>query len=199
MALTLLLLQRRRYVWLPPLFAVWANLHGGVALGAVALIAACSESLLHDRGACPGVALASAASVLMMSATPLGFALFPDVLLSPTRADFRYITEWQPAGRELWTFGLFVFAAPLAILTVRFWSSLNDRERLLAYIAAAILPLALMSSRIVPIFTIAAAPLLSGLVLRLQGVSALFRSGPPRAMPYTWVPDGGHISCRHRS
>jgi len=154
----------------------------------VALLAACLESLLHDRGRFPRLALASACGVLVMGATPLGFALFPDVLLSPTRSDFRYITEWQPAGRELWTFGLFALVAPLGVLTLRSWSTLNGRERLLAYVAGAILPLAFMSSRIVAIFTLAAAPLLSGLVLRLRGARALFRSSPPRPRPYTWAP-----------
>jgi hypothetical protein len=185
LSLTLWLLQRRRYVWLPPLFLLWANLHGGVAVGILALSAACLEALVHDRKRVPRLALATACSVLASACTPLGLSFFPDVLLSPARPDFRYITEWQPVGKEPWTFAVVAFVALLGGLTLRFRSTLDERERVLAYVAAALLPLALLVSRNIPIFTLAAGPLLSTLLLRVPGTHRLFRSGRPRNRPYS--------------
>ena len=170
---------------LPPLFLLWSNLHGGVALGIMALAAACLEALVHDRKRVPRLALATAFSVVATACTPLGLRFFPDVLLSPARPDFRYITEWQPVGREPWTFAFVAFVAILAGLTVRFRSTLDERERLLAYVAVTLLPLALLVSRNIPIFTLAAGPLLSTLLLRFPGTRTLFRSGRPREKAYT--------------
>jgi len=185
MSVTLWILQQRKYVWLPPLFLLWANLHGGVALGIMALAGACLEALVHDRKRLPRLALATASSVIATACTPLGLSFFPDVLLSPARPDFRYITEWQPVGREPWTFAFVAFVALLVGLTVRFRSTLEERERLLAYVAATLLPLALLVSRNIPIFTLAAGPLLSTLLLRVPGTRTLFRSGRPREKAYT--------------
>ena len=184
MALTLTLLQRRAYVWLPPLFGLWANLHGAVALGLVVLAAACGEALLHDRRRLPRLALASILSVAATACTPLGLSLFDDVVLSLRRPDYRFITEWQPAGTEGWTFVFFGLVAALVILVLRFRSALDERERLLTYVGLGVLPLAWRYSRNIPIFTLAAAPLLSALLLRIDGVTALFRSSSPQRAPY---------------
>ena len=93
-----------------------------MALGAVALVAGCLEALAHYRPRLPRLALATVLSVLAMGCTPLRFSLVSDVLLSPARPDFRYITEWQPAGRELWTFGFFLLVARVGALVLRFRS-----------------------------------------------------------------------------
>ena len=46
---TTTLLRRRRYVWLPLLFWVWANLHGAVLLGVLLLMAALAAALLEHQ------------------------------------------------------------------------------------------------------------------------------------------------------
>src|SRR5437016_5743512 len=47
-AVTVALLVRRRYAWLPPLFLVWANLHGAVLTGVLLVAAALvSEACAH--------------------------------------------------------------------------------------------------------------------------------------------------------
>jgi hypothetical protein len=48
LALTLSLLRQRRYVWLPVIFLVWANLHGAVVMGVVVLAAALVAALIED-------------------------------------------------------------------------------------------------------------------------------------------------------
>ena len=47
LALLLTLLVRERYRWIPPLFLLWANAHGGVVLGGLALAAASAAALLR--------------------------------------------------------------------------------------------------------------------------------------------------------
>jgi hypothetical protein len=182
-ALTASLLVSRRYAWLPVLFAAWANLHGAVALGIVMLGAACAEALVHDRSKLPRLLLASVLAAAATALTPLGFSLVEDVVLSLRRPDYAYVTEWQPAGVEPWTWTLFVLIAALAALTWRFRRALDERERALLYLAGALLPLALRYSRNIPPFTIVALPLLSSLVLRVNGTASLLRSSRPRARP----------------
>jgi hypothetical protein len=46
LALTVSLLRDRRYVWLPMVFLVWANLHGAVVMGVLVLAAALIAALI---------------------------------------------------------------------------------------------------------------------------------------------------------
>ena len=182
-ALTGSLLVARRYLWLPALFAVWANMHGAVALGIVMLAAGCAEALIHDRPRLRRLLLASVLAGAATACTPLGFSLADDVVLSLRRPDYAYVIEWQPAGVEPWTWTLFGLVAALVTLTWRFRTAVDERERVLVYLSAALLPLALRYSRNIPPFTIVAVPLLSSLLLRVSGAAGLFRSGRPRARP----------------
>ena len=50
MALTVRLLVERRYFVLPPLFAVWANMHGGVMLGGIVVASHGLASIASDGG-----------------------------------------------------------------------------------------------------------------------------------------------------
>ena len=184
-ALTIRLLINQRYQCLPPLFVLWANLHGAVALGLLVLSAACVEALLHSRERLSRVAVWSGLSLLGTLCTPLGFSLFRDVFLSIRRPDYAYVAEWQPAGTEPWSGAVFVVAASLALLGFKHRRSLDDRDRLLAYAVLALMPLAFRYSRNIPVFAIAATPLLNSLVLHTDGVASLFRSGRPRQRPFT--------------
>src|SRR6185295_19608788 len=47
LAVLLTLLARERWRWIPPLFLVWANAHGGVVLGGLVLAAAWAAALLR--------------------------------------------------------------------------------------------------------------------------------------------------------
>src|SRR5262249_32501808 len=51
LAATVALVRRRRYRWLPVIFLVWANLHGAVVIGGVALAAALAAAMVEDRAA----------------------------------------------------------------------------------------------------------------------------------------------------
>jgi hypothetical protein len=185
LSLTLTLIVSRRDVWLPLVFLLWANLHGAVALGVVVLGAACLEAALHDRRRLPRLLLVSAISIGATAVTPLGFSLMDDVVLSLRRPDFAYIREWQPAGREAWTYALFVVAPAAALLAWHHRRSLSSRERVLLYVSAALLPLAVRYARNVPIFLLAAGPLLSALLVRCETAGSLFQSSRARTTPLT--------------
>jgi hypothetical protein len=185
LAVTVTLLSSRRYAWLPVVFLVWSNLHGAVALGVVVLGAACLEALLHDRARLRPLVVASAVSVAATALTPLGFSLLEDVVLSIRRPDFAYLSEWQPAGREPWTYGFFGIAAGTAVLLWHRGRELSFRERLFAYLSAMYFLLALRYARNVPIFTFLAAPLVSSLLARLAWCRSSFRSSRPRSRPIT--------------
>ena len=60
LALLLTLLVRERWRWIPPLFLLWANAHGGVVLGGLALAAAWAAAVLRwwQRARCPTIARA---------------------------------------------------------------------------------------------------------------------------------------------
>jgi len=71
-ALTMALLRRRRYAWLPVVFFCWANLHGAVLLGMLLLGAALAAALIEKIEAVPRLLLATALCVVATSLTPLG-------------------------------------------------------------------------------------------------------------------------------
>ena len=47
LAVLLTLLVRERWRWIPPLFLLWANAHGGVVLGGLVLAAAWAAAVLR--------------------------------------------------------------------------------------------------------------------------------------------------------
>jgi hypothetical protein len=183
LAVTTCLLVTRQYKWLPPLFALWSNLHGGVAIGIVAVLAATLEGVW--RGAQDRWRLAACAllSILATGINPLGFSLFSDVVLSLRRPDFNWIQEWQPAGTEIWHWPALVFGVVLLILTVRYRRELDDDDSRLAWIGAALAPLGLRHARNLPLFCLVTIPLLSRLVARREPLRSLFpeTSAPRRA------------------
>jgi hypothetical protein len=83
-AVTVWLLVRRRYIWLLPLFVVWANLHGAVLTGlvlvAAATAAAFGESLAsRSVRPLPALVITSVLCALATLATPLGYHLWLEI------------------------------------------------------------------------------------------------------------------------
>jgi hypothetical protein len=157
---------RRRHYWLPPLFALWANLHGGVLLGVVILFAsaaAVSAAERRVRHAMVGVALASA---LATNATPLGFSLWPEIISSLGRIRQLGIQEWAPAGVFDAAFAPFwVLSAMLVVLAVaaKVWRAEEPAARLV-WPALALIPLAIRAGRNAPPALMLAVPAIAMLV-----------------------------------
>jgi hypothetical protein len=108
LAVTVAILESRRYWILPPLFPLWANLHGGFFLGWLALGAYCAEALYQRwRGKpIPGeraLWLASGLSVLLSGLNPNGFRVLPIMLYyrrSPMQSslwEWQYPNPWPPS------------------------------------------------------------------------------------------------------
>ncbi|HVV17615.1 MAG TPA: hypothetical protein VHH90_10455 [Polyangia bacterium] len=122
------LLVRERFWPIPLLFVVWANVHGGVVLGAAMLAGASVAAAWRwartrapaDRRRVRRLGMVVALAGLATCATPLGFGLFGFVWQSTARLYALRISEWRPtwpddtAGAIFWA-----AAAGLTVLLVR--------------------------------------------------------------------------------
>ena len=116
-ALTALLLARKRYLLLPLLFLVWANLHGGVLIGLVLLAAAGLGTLVSERRVVPRLALASLACLLATCATPLGLSSWQQFATSIDHSRLYGIAEWRPPSiLDLELMPFWVLSAALVVL-----------------------------------------------------------------------------------
>lgn len=186
---TMALLRRRRYGWLPVVFWFWANLHGAVLLGVLLLGAALVAALVEEIDAFPRLVLVSALCVLATSLTPLGWQFWLDMPRSLGRIRQLGIDEWAPP--RLASLSLFPFWVTIAALTglaaTRGRKLLRDpiarREGQITMCACALVlvPLALTAVRNVPPFLMLAVPAIAAL---LPGVPLLT---PSRSAPRPWL------------
>jgi len=181
-AVMLWLLRTRRWWWAPPLMLVWANLHGGVVFGGIALGAACVLALLHRDGRRLRPLLAvTALGALATLVTPLGPHLWRYVLTSGRRPFEQHITEWEPAYRHLtiYSVGFGVWVAGTAVLVVVRRRRLRSWEGGLGLVTSlATLPLAVDASRNMVMFVLAAVPLVAHLLRNQPSARAV----PARAI-----------------
>ena len=169
LAVLVKLLAQERYRWLPPLFVLWANVHGAVALGGLVLVAAAAAALLRARrGDAPDrrraltlavlVPVCAAATVL----TPMGFGLWRFIGESMARSRQNRIDEWQPAYPTAPLEIVFwVLAATFLVLLWRRGRRLATAswaDQVIVAIAVAILPLAFRAVRNVSPFALVALP-----------------------------------------
>ena len=161
------LLLRRLYWPMPLLFALWANLHGGVALGFVVLGAVVLSEGWIGRGGAARVVVVSAACFAATLATPLGVDLWTTIPVSVQKSMANGISEWRPPvffGRRDLAF--WVIAGALAAAVVVRRRLLGERENAaIVFVAVALLPTALRYSRNITPFVLIAVPALSRLVL----------------------------------
>jgi hypothetical protein len=176
LAVLLTLVVRERYLWLPPLFALWANVHGAVALGGVVLgavaLAALWKARRRDaddpRARRRALTLAAMLPVcaLATALTPLGFKLWSFIFESVGRSREIGIDEWQPATpTKPLEIGFALLALGFLALLVRrrgarpAWPTLA-----LAAAALAILPLAARAGRNIAPFLLVVIPAASRLL-----------------------------------
>jgi hypothetical protein len=108
----------RLFLWMPALFALWANLHGGwiVGLGILALWSLCGllSGAVEWRWAAGGVFL----GLLGTLATPYGPGLWR-FLLETVRVGRPGITEWQAVTGDLYSLGSWAVGALLILVAWR--------------------------------------------------------------------------------
>jgi hypothetical protein len=91
-------LVARDRVWpLPPLFWLWANLHGAVALGGAVLVVATLLGAFDDRRRGARLAVVTLACGLLTAATPMGTGLWRFIGESMARSRSNQILEWMPS------------------------------------------------------------------------------------------------------
>lgn len=176
-ALLLYLLQlvrvEKRPLWwaFPLLTAVWVNLHSGYFLGYVILGAVLvGDGLAHlldvrtpatlDRHGLRNLTLALGASVIAALLNPNGFKMlwYPFETLG-SKAMQEYIQEWAPPAfnrPEYWPTIALLFGGMLALVFSRRRRDMSD---LLLFFGFGFM--ALLSARHIPLFAVAAAPILT--------------------------------------
>jgi hypothetical protein len=207
-ALTMLLLARERYGWIPPVFLLWANLHAQVVMGGVLLGLALATAVLdalrlrtsQTRRRMLRLALTTVASAALTLVTPLGPRLWAYVLDANGRPGQDRIAEWSTAFDSL------VGAAILwPVLAIAVFFAVRRRERISAWsdripavAAVAMAPLAALAIRNIPFFVVAIVPLLMtllefrtrdpiGLVARWRPALAGFAALTAAAVVATWI------------
>lgn len=144
---------------LPPLFALWANLHAGfitgLVIGVVAML--CARPVERRRRVQLGGALALGAIATLLN--PAGPALWGYVVSTFTNPTLTgVVTEWQsPDFHSTW---LRVFELG-AILLVGLWYLAPRRDLFYLVLAAGVFVAALQAQRNVSLFAIVATPQLA--------------------------------------
>ena len=102
LALTLAILERRRWLWLlPPIFVFWANVHGGFFMGWVLLGAYCGEALIQRLRQQPPADertlwAVSIVSILASGLNPAFFGVIPGMLAYRQSFMQNTLREWHP-------------------------------------------------------------------------------------------------------
>ena len=185
--LLLTLLARDRLGPIPLLFLVWANVHGGVALGGVLLGAATALALLRwrirrgpeDRRRALALAVVLPVAAAACLVTPMGIGVFHFLSDSMVRIHAVRIGEWQRTGLQD-AYGVYfwiVAAAFVCLLAVRRRALRADghasawADWVIVAGALALFPLAIVAVRNAGLFALVALPAAS----RLLGPAAQVR------------------------
>jgi hypothetical protein len=163
-ALVCTVLVSRRYRWVPVLFLVWANLHGAVALGFLAIGAAGLARVIEDRRLPWNLAAAGAGALLATLITPLGLGLWTFIPESMARSRVNQLIEWQPPALNAAHAPFWALAIALPLAAVWFRRKLEGRTLALVLITLAVLPFAARAIRNVSVFMLVGVPALTALV-----------------------------------
>jgi hypothetical protein len=166
LAATSFCLARQRYKVLPLVFAVWANLHGGVTLGIGLMLIAAFVAVVGDRRPLAAPVLSTVICIALTGLTPLGYSLWTEVPASLGRLDDYGVLEWRaPSVTDASLAPFWLLVALFAVLVVvhKPWRTLRQSATPLLW-AAAFVPIALSASRNVPALLIVLVPALGTLL-----------------------------------
>ena len=178
------LVSTRRWWWVPPVVALWANFHGGALLGVVLVGGALAGAAVGDRRHVPHAAATLALSAVAVCLTPLGVRWWPEMVTSLLRIRSLGIAEWQPASLRAADLPFWILALAFVALTWRSRRTMGTQTSILGGMALAALPLALSAGRNISPFLMAALPAISYLlpadatILAASTRSAPSASGP---------------------
>jgi hypothetical protein len=161
LVVTVTLLARARFVWLPLVFLLWANLHGAVVVGGVVVAAVLVTAFVWERSRARPLLVCGALAGVATLLTPLGTGIVGLVFGMSNEAD---IIEWEPAWRSMpagLVFGAVAVLTAAAVVVTARRRPLVWADRVLMASAVAVLPLAVRYSRVMPMFVVVALPLLA--------------------------------------
>jgi hypothetical protein len=146
---------------LPPLFLLWANLHGGVAAGAIVIGAALGAPLILERRIDRRLLVVALLCFAATAATPLGPSLWREIPLSLQRLKTYDVLEWRaPSVTNAADLPLIASMAAVALLAAFRFRRLRERDTLvLALATLGTMALAMRSARNGALFFMCAAPL----------------------------------------
>jgi hypothetical protein len=165
---TVALLARRRLWWLPLVFVVWANCHGGVLLGFVLLGAGLGVQTLLAPRTWPQATLVFLACMVAATATPLGLAFWSEIPKSLARIHLYPLDEWRrPSLLDGRMLPFWIVAGAFCYGLVRNRRKLRQAapdDATVSACALALLPMAVSATRNVGPFLMIAAPALTSLI-----------------------------------
>jgi len=178
LAALLWLLMRERYLWIPALFLLWANVHGAVALGGLVLATATVVAAFGVRRRFWTLLAVTAFSGLATVATPLGLRAWHLAGATLATARATGIMEWQPAyPTTIAEAGFGVLAVGFVVLVARRWRAIATcatcatcescaswPDRVLLASSLVLLPLAIVAVRNIAPFVLVAMPASSRLL-----------------------------------
>lgn len=176
--------RRRLLWWLPPLTALWANLHGGFLAGIALLLAYAGGELLSwlldadserrrtARGRATAYLATAAAAAAASLANPYGYRLHLHIArYLSDRSLYRTISEYQAIDLQSTT--ALYLELMLLVGGVAAWRSLRQREFTPAILYLFWGQAALYAARNIPIFMLVAAPFAArGLAQLLEELAA---------------------------
>lgn len=165
---TVALLARQRLWWLPLVFLVWANCHGGVLLGFVLLGAGLGVQTLLAPRTFPRAVLVLLACMVAATATPLGMSFWIEIPSSLARIRLYPLDEWRrPLLTELPMLPFWIVASAFCYGLVRHRHQRRQSspgQATLYACALALLPMSVSAVRHVGPFLMIAAPALTTLL-----------------------------------
>jgi len=117
LAVTMAILERRRWMWaLPVVFLLWANMHGGYFMGWAVLGAYCGEALLNRLRKLPvpgerDLWLVTAACFVASAINPNGLRVIEIMInyrgssIQASNLEWQYPAFWEPSAYSLVLFG----------------------------------------------------------------------------------------------
>lgn len=178
------LIARERVAWLPPMFVIWANCHGGVLLGFVLLIAGLAAHAIARPEAWKRAALTVAGCAAAMTATPLGLSFWTEIPRSLERIRLYTYDEWKrPELSDPFMMPFWIFAAVFAGAVVLYRGQIARRVAAHAPVYACallLLPMAVMARRNISPFLMIAVPAMTYLLPRREPAAAT--AAPRRAL-----------------
>lgn len=177
------LVQAGRWRWIPPLFLLWANVHGAVALGGLVMVTATALAALTDRARLRPLVLTTLLSGALTAVTPMGPGLWRFIGESMARSRQNQIMEWMPSlPRGPIEISFWLGAVVLVVILARRWRGLESwSDRVVVAAALVMLPLAARAVRNIPPFFLLWAPAMSRLIgpSPTLALPAFLRRPPP--------------------